>query len=228
MAPAYYRVGVVLFNGVDILDFAGPIEILSHVSHNQNPDDPYRAFEIITIAQTDTVNAASSLKIAVDMSLEDASQQLTSFDILIVPGGPPAVIIPLIEKNGAELQLIESFSSLPERSNAEPRILLSVCTGAFFLGAAGILNGITVTTHHRALGMLQKICDKANGEAGSTKVVLKRYMDESAIGGRHLRVISAGGISSGLDATLYVVSQLLSTDMAEFVSRVMEYDWRKV
>ncbi|KAJ9660041.1 hypothetical protein H2201_007082, partial [Coniosporium apollinis] len=221
-----YRVGVLLFEGVDILDFAGPIEILSHVSTNQNPDNPDRVFEIRTIARSATVRAANSLTVAVDVLLDEARQELETYDILVVPGGPPAVMIPLSTAKGPELELIKGFAALRAKSEKDPRVLLSVCTGAFPVAATGLFGGLTVTTHHRALDVLSEICAKANVDGQKTEVVHKRFVDGGVIRDG-VRIVTAGGISSGLDAALYLVSQKTSHDMAAFISRVMEYGWRK-
>ena len=85
---------------------------------------------------------------------------------------------------------------------------------------------MTVTTHHRAVDVLREICERFNGKNGTpTNVVHKRYVDGGLLAGGSVRLITAGGISSGLDATFHIVSMLASSDMAEFVSRVMEYEW---
>lgn len=73
----YYKVAVILFDGVDILDFTGPIEVLSHVSHNKNPDKPDRMFQITTIGQNPTIRAAGSLTIQNDILLETAMAELS-------------------------------------------------------------------------------------------------------------------------------------------------------
>jgi transcriptional regulator GlxA family with amidase domain len=68
----YYNVGVIVFDGADILDFAGPMEILSHTSHNRSPDNPDRMFKIQTIARKPTIRAAGSLAVSVDLLLDEA------------------------------------------------------------------------------------------------------------------------------------------------------------
>ena len=222
----YYKAGVLLFTGADILDFTGPMEVLLHVLHNRNPDGPDRMFAIETIAQSPTIRAANVLTVKVDTLLEDAVKKLADYDMLIIPGGPPSVVQPLVESNAAEVDMIRKFAALPMTSTQRPRILYSVCTGAFLLGGAGILTGMTVTTHHRAVDVLREICERFNGKNGTpTNVVHKRYVDGGLLAGGSVRLITAGGISSGLDATFHIVSMLASSDMAEFVSRVMEYEW---
>ncbi|KAJ5837066.1 hypothetical protein N7447_003092 [Penicillium robsamsonii] len=225
----YYKVAVLLFPGADILDFAGPIEVLSHVSHNQNPENPNRMFEIKTVACSPTICAASSLTVHADLLLPDAVDQISEFHIMVVPGGPPPVLQPLMERNTPEIDLIRKFAALSADKFTGPRILLSVCTGSFLLGAAGLLGGMTVTTHHHALDKLRDICAQSNspGELATT-VLHKRYLDAGLLKGRSVRLLTAGGVSSGLDATYYLVSQLTTHDMAAFIARLMEYDWREL
>ncbi|KAJ5181278.1 DJ-1 domain InhA-type [Penicillium cf. griseofulvum] len=222
----YYKVGVLLFPGSDILDFAGPIEVLSHVSHNRNPESPDRMFEIKTVACNPAIRAASSLTVHADLLLPDAVDQISEFHILVIPGGPPPILQPLIENNAPELDLIRKFAALPADNSSGPRILLSVCTGAFLLGAAGVLGGMTVTTHHHGVDRLRDICAHYNHpDAPATAVLHKRYLDGGLLKGGGVRLFTAGGVSSGLDATCYLVSQLTTHDMATFITRVMEYDW---
>ncbi|KAJ5775107.1 uncharacterized protein N7511_000118 [Penicillium nucicola] len=220
----YYKVGVLLFPGADILDFAGPIEVLSHVSHNRNPDNPDRMFDITTIARTKVNRAASALTVHADILLPQALEKVSEFDILIVPGGPPSILQPLLGDNVPELDLIRAFAALPQ-SPKGTRIVFSVCTGAFLLGAAGVIAGMTVTTHHKGLDQLREICTRSNGAAAETNVVHQRYLDGGFLSGGNVRLITSGGISSGLDATCYIVRDLTTAEMAGFVARVMEYDW---
>lgn len=222
----YYNVGVLLFQGADILDFAGPMEVFSHVSHNRNPDDPDRMFTIQTIARSTNIRAANALTVQVDTILDHALENISEYDALVVPGGPPSVLQPMVDTNVPEVELILKFARLPRTSSQRPRLLFSVCTGAFLLGVAGILPGLTVTTHHRAIGTLRDICLKFGGRGEPpTNVVHKRYIDGGYIKGDAVQVITAGGVSSGLDASFYMVRLLTTPEMAAFVSRLMEYDW---
>jgi transcriptional regulator GlxA family with amidase domain len=88
---------------------------------------------------------------------------------------------------------------------------------------------MTVTTHHHGLDRLREICARSNdAEAAATNVVHKRYIDGGLLRGGSVRLITAGGISSGLDATCHIVRELTTAEMANFVVRVMEYDWREL
>ncbi|KAJ5795266.1 hypothetical protein N7457_001865 [Penicillium paradoxum] len=225
----YYTVGVLLIPGGDILDFAGPIEVLSHVSHNQNLDSPDRMFKIQTIASSFAICAADTLTVQANILLPDAIDRISEFQMLIIPGGLPSVLQPLMDSKAPELNLIRKFAALPADTSSGPRILFSICTGAYLLGAAGILPGMSVTTHHRGLDALRDICARANAPDGpATQITHKRYIDGGLLKGEGVRLITAGGVSSGLDASCYIVSQLATHDMAAFVSRVMEHDWREL
>jgi transcriptional regulator GlxA family with amidase domain len=218
-----YNVGILVFNRVDVLDFAGPIEIFSHVSLNKNPDNPDRIYKCLTIARSPTIRAADSLTVSTDLLIEDALLELDQFDILVVPGAPPSVLAPLLASDSLEMQLVTAFAKLEPRSpEAGPRILFSICVGAFFLGAAGILGGLNVTTHHRGLERLGQICREVGREPAS--IVKKRFVDGGLSKFGRVSVITAGGISSGLDAALHIVGKQTSKDMESFIRRVMEYE----
>jgi transcriptional regulator GlxA family with amidase domain len=135
----------------------------------------------------------------------------------------------MVDANVPEVELIRRFAHLPRIASKQPRLLFSVCTGAFLLGATGVLSGLTVTTHHRAMNTLRDICVKfGNKSEPPTNVVHKRYRDGGVIKGDAVQVITAGGVSSGLDASFYVVRLLTTTEMAAFVSRLMEYNWNEL
>jgi transcriptional regulator GlxA family with amidase domain len=89
------------------------------------------------------------------------------------------------------------------------------------------MTGVSVTTHHRAIEKLREFCIRVNGEGAPPPEVLhKRYIDAGVLKVGSARLLTAAGVSSCLDASLYLVSQLTSLDMAAFISRVMEYDWK--
>lgn len=238
----YFEVAVLVFHGVDMLDFVGPVEVLSHASHNRNPDAPDRVYRFTMVGREGEIRAAANLKLRTDLQIEDvlnsnsgsdASKRLCAFDMLIVPGGPPSVIMPLLDKGSPEMRFLTAFSVLPPKpsqkshsSHLRPRLLVSICTGAFLLGAQGILAGIRCTTHHRALLLLSQIC----GTAQPAQILEKRYVDGGfckslAVHPGALQVVTSGGICSGLDMAIWIVGQQMGSEDAKFIARVMEYDW---
>jgi transcriptional regulator GlxA family with amidase domain len=100
-----------------------------------------------------------------------------------------------------------------QQSARDAEIVLSVCTGALILGKAGLLNGLTATTHFGAIELLRETAP------GATVRDNMRFVDNG-------KIITAAGISAGIDASLYLVGRLLGLNVAEETARYMEYDWR--
>ncbi|KAL9608360.1 MAG: hypothetical protein Q9167_006802 [Letrouitia subvulpina] len=216
-----YTVGIIVFPGADLLDFTGPHGVLSHVSYNNNPVTPEHVFNIELIAAKEEITASDPITIKRHRSIADARGQLENYDILIVPGGPLPVIQGIIDSNGEEYQFIKAFI---DTSKNEERILMSVCSGAFILGATGILAGKTATTHSLALDGLKDICDEASRKlgGGNTKVMKARYVD-GGLTKAGMRVITSGGISCGFDASLYLASLKTDDSASNFAAMVLEY-----
>ncbi|KAF2807296.1 DJ-1 PfpI family protein [Mytilinidion resinicola] len=223
-----YRAAILLFPGADILDFAGPAEILNNTTTNADPTGP-RAFTATTFSATNPVSSESgTLTLVPAISLAEARENLASYDILIVPGGGPEIMLALAKTGTEELGVIREFARLAEekKSEGKKRFLLSVCTGAFLLAAAGVLGGKRATTHFLGLEGLEMLCAQASTEAGGkgTEVVRKRWVENE---GEGLVTITAGGVSCGLDATLHVVERLVGRKAAEWVAELEEYAWRE-
>ena len=225
-ADKVYQVGVCLFNGADILDFLGPIEILSHALYESERTGQRGkcAFEITQIATTDTIIAGDLITITPNVTYADASKMIEKFDILVVPGGPPPLIMEMA-KPGPEVSFIKAFNALGLKEGEE-RIILSVCTGALLVGASGALNGLKATTHHMALDLLKQI-------DGSIDVLSRdqidgngRYVD-SGRNAKGVRVVTAGGVTCGLDASLYVAELKAGRKAAEMSALITEYDLKR-
>ena len=121
---------------------------------------------------------------------------LTEFDVLVVPGGPGTRS--LVKDEG----LVDWLRTFPRN-----RLVASVCTGSLLLGAAGWLRGKRATTHASALHEL--------GAYGAV-VVSERVVDEG-------QLVTAGGVTSGLDLGLHLVRRLQGADAAERIARQMEW-----
>jgi transcriptional regulator GlxA family with amidase domain len=232
---ASYRVAIIVFNGVDVLDFCGPLEVLTAPSRISTSSASKAPIQPILIAAAPTVRCMSPMTVSRDMSIADAHAQLVDWDAVIVPGGPPEIIKALLtaqDKDSAGVEIMEflkAFTALDAAAaeGKRERVIMSVCTGALFLGATGILEGKKATTHHQAVDELRQIAGP-----GTEVVGFKRWIDGGLVeGGRNgrsrgLRVVTAGGISSGLDASLYFVSLLGGAEVAKVSARMMEYQWR--
>jgi transcriptional regulator GlxA family with amidase domain len=155
---------------------------------------------ILLVAETaDPVTAMGGMKVVPDSDFASCPP----LDVLIVPGGPGER---REHDNPAVLDFIRARSQ-------ETKITASVCTGAFFLGKAGLLDGRRATTHFMSIGRMRDMFP------GVEVVEDARYVDEGGI-------ITSAGISAGIDMTLHILKRLLGEDAARAAARVMEYDYR--
>jgi transcriptional regulator GlxA family with amidase domain len=190
------QVAILIFDRVEVLDFAGPYEAFN-VAGEVNDPPPFHVF---TVAEsTEPVRARGGLAIVPHTS----TAAMPRADVLIVPGG--AGVRALLHKP-------QVLAWLREQA-AAGEVLASVCTGALLLGAAGLLDGLTVTTHHENLDDLRAI---TGGRA--TIVSDQRYIDNG-------RVLTAGGVSAGIDMALHLVRRLAGDEALRRTLRVMEYPW---
>lgn len=191
-----WKIGILLFNEVEVLDFAGPFEVLSITTY---PDSNIKPFEIKTIAQTkEIVRARNGLQVLPDYSFTDNP----NFDILIIPGG-----------YGAEEIEIHNDVVVSWIKNQMNRVTLmtSVCTGAFLLAKAGLLDGKRATTHWLDIDRLERDFEKVVVERGV------KYVDEGSI-------ITSGGISAGINMSFFLIGKLLGEEIARTTAKRMEYD----
>lgn len=195
------NVAIYLFDDVEVLDFAGPFEVFSTASRvfgRKHPDarPPFRVF---TVGASNTpIAARGGLVVRPEFSFADHPR----IDLLLVPGGVIA----------AELKKPEVVSWVAAWA-AAAELTASVCTGAFLLGAAGLLEGKAATTHWEDAADLRAMLPAVRVVEGV------RWVDEGS-------VITSGGISAGLDMSLHIVARLAGADLAGDTARQMDYEWR--
>ena len=187
-------IGVALFEGAEELDWAGPWEVLAAWAE-QWPDDGVRVF---TLARKDgPVTCAKGLRVLPDETWETAPP----LDVLVYPGGRGT---PKELTDEAVLDWIRGHA----RSGA---LVTSVCTGSLVLAAAGLLDGKPATTHWQSLELLPTL---------GTEVEVRpddRFVDTGA-------VITAAGVSAGIDMAPHLVARLHSPERAREVRRYIQYD----
>jgi transcriptional regulator GlxA family with amidase domain len=187
------NVAILLFDDVEVLDFAGPFEVFAVTDELRDNG----AFNVFTFAENiGTVRARNGLKVIPHFSREDCPPP----HVLIVPGGVGTR--PLLNKP-ALLEWIQKRA-------AKAELVMSVCTGALVLAKAGLLDGLRATTHHKCLDLLREL-------APHTEIVdTERFVDNG-------RIITAAGISAGIDCSLHVVERLLGQEAAGQTAHHMEY-----
>jgi transcriptional regulator GlxA family with amidase domain len=193
-------VGIFVFDDIELLDLAGPYEVFTtaaRVNEREFPSAP-PLFDVFTVARSSRqIRAHAGLRLRADHDFSSHPE----IDLLVVPGG-------IVDQELAEPEVALWIASVAERS----RIIASVCTGAFLLAAAGLLEGRSATTHREDIDDLRRM-------ARSVKVVDNvRWVDEGA-------VVTAAGISAGIDMSLHLVERLAGRDLALATARYMEYDW---
>ena len=188
------KVGIFLFNEVEVLDFAGPFEVFSLASK-----DDEKLFQVVTIGESgQTISARNGLSIIPTSKFADEPD----LDILIIPGGYGAREIEI--KNRKVIEWIR-------KQQSRSKIIASVCTGAFLLAECGILDNKKATTHWMSIERFENDYPKI------TVVKNVKFVDEGV-------VITAGGISAGINMSLHIVKRLFGADIARQTARRMEYD----
>ena len=192
-------VDVLLFDGVDELDFCGPYEVLAscrRLVDGRWSDKP--AFHVQTVADgSRTVQCAHGLCVLPDKSLTQAYEA----DIIIIPGGPGA------RKENLPLHILEFLIHAADSAD----IIASVCTGAFILAKAGLADGRQVTTHSAQTDVLAKMYPKVHVVKGPRVVN----------GGGKL--MSSAGISAGIDLALAIIARYEGKETAQFAAKRLEW-----
>ena len=189
------NVAILIFDEVEVLDFCGPFEVFSVAGRRGGPEP----FNVYTVAEkAGPVLARNNLSVNPAHTLADCPRP----DVLLVPGG-----------YGTRREMHnEALTGWIRRRAAEVELLLSVCTGALLLAKAGLLEGLSATTHHGAFGLLREAAP------GAAVLESERVVDNG-------KVILSAGISAGIDMSLYAVGRLLGEEQAGETARYMEYDW---
>lgn len=228
MAPVY-NAAVLVYSEADILDFAGPLEVLT--TQGGVVPGTESVFETTTVGFKNPIKVAkSALTIAPDALIQDLEADLSNYDILIIPGAAvepvKALLSPDSDEGKAIVSLIKKFVSLPPRKETGNRVLQSVCTGAVLLAAAGVLANRTVTTHHLCYDVVKEVADQVAGGDSKINVVKKRWVDAGTTDAG-VKILNAGGVTSGLDTTLYLVETLVGKEQAEWAAEIIEFERRK-
>ncbi len=189
------NVGILIFEGVEVLDFSGPFEVFSVAGRLSGQEHS----NVFTIGDTlDPISTRGGLSVNPTYDLSKSPP----IDILIVPGGTGT---------RREIHNQKLLEWIIKRA-AEAELTLSVCTGALLLAKAGLLGGLEVTTHHDALDLLKEL--EPRGLIRSDR----RFVDNG-------RIILSAGISAGIDMSLYVIAKLHGKELALRTARQMEYAW---
>lgn len=197
------RIDILLFDGFDELDAIAPFEVLRAAA--QAGADIYT--QLVTLSQEIEVKAANGLRVRPESALLLLEHDRP--DLLIVPGGGWNTRAPRGAWHEAERGQIPAMLA---RLHASGTILASVCTGGMLIATAGLLEGRPAVTHHRALDDLR---------ATGANIVDARVVDDGDI-------VTAGGVTSGLDLALWLVERFAGHEIAHRIESQLEYERRGI
>jgi transcriptional regulator GlxA family with amidase domain len=180
-----FEVAILLYKGVELLDFTGPVEVFSST----------KGIHVQTFALDDDTILANGVALKPAYRLAN----LPKADLILLPGGDVGEIY----KN---TRLIDWLKTEHQRGAR----LMSVCNGAVILAETGLLDHLSITSHHNAIPYLRKRLPRA-------KILEKtRFVDNNSI-------LTTGGVSAGIDGALHVVATLKGRQVAEKTAYYMEY-----
>jgi len=198
-------VGILVYPEVEALDFCGPYEVFSLAHTHDAPPASGKSeamgpmnflFDVrIVAASTQPVTVRGGMKVVPTESFDSCPQ----VDILVIPGGGKAGVV----NDAALLAWVSKQAKKAE-------LVTSVCTGSFILAEAGLLDGKSSATHQMAVKKMRAKYPKVTVIAG------KRVVEDG-------NIVTAAGVSSGLDMSLQVVGKLHGDDVAGMVAEIIEY-----
>jgi transcriptional regulator GlxA family with amidase domain len=196
-ADGRIRVAVVLTEGATVIDFAGPWEVFQDV---RLPGTDAAPFELYTVSdQAQPIQTSAGMTVVPRYSFKDA---------------PPPQIVVVGAQGGRSPEMLAWLCRQAQRAD----VLMSVCTGAAKLAAAGLLDGKTATTHH-------DFVDVFNVRFPGVRFVRSaRFVQSDTV------ILTAGGLTSGIDGALHVVDRYFGREVAQQTATYMEYEgtgWKR-
>ena len=189
------RVAFLLGNNANVIDTAGPWEVFQDAAVPEGSG--IREFELYTVApERKLLTMTGGLQVQPKYTLDDAPQ-------------PHVIVVPAHRGTPQSLAWLK-------RAHAGTDVTMSVCTGAFQLARAGLLEGLHATTHHDFFDDFAKEFPGVELQRGL------RFVDNG-------RIATAGGLTSGMDMALHVVSRYCGVEAAAATAKYMEYTseaWR--
>ena len=183
------QVAILIFDGVQIIDFTGPYEVFGQAR-----------FDVFTVSESgETITTSMGMSVNPSYSFESSPAP----DVLLVPGGD--VMAMLEDPEVLEWVRVQA---------AKAEHVLSVCNGAFILAEAGLLDGLTATTFYGLLDDFERTYQEVH------VVRDQRFTDNG-------KIVTSAGLSSGIDASIHLVSKIRGRDVAKSLALHLEYDWNE-
>jgi putative intracellular protease/amidase len=188
------NLAIFIFDGVQIIDYTGPFEVLGQ-AHDANR----RLFNVYTVAEkAGPITTNMGMTVVPKYTFED----MPKADVLVLPGGG-------VDRHLENAKVIKWV----QETAGQAEYVMSVCNGAFYLGKAGLLDGLTATTFYGLIPELKELAPKAR------VVSDQRFADNG-------KIITTAGLSSGIDGALHLVERVAGRGYAQEVALNMEYNWQ--
>lgn len=188
------NIGIYIYDDAEVLDFSGPFEVFSTANRLSG-----NAWNVYLVSETGSlVTARGNFMIQPHYSISNHP----AIDVLVIAGG---VHTEEIKK--------ENVINWVSQISGSAKFAASVCTGCFLLAEAGLLDGLSATTHWEDIPDLKSRYPRLNVLENQRWVHNGKY-------------VTSGGISAGIDMSLFVVSKLASVDLAWETAKQMEYRWQ--
>jgi transcriptional regulator GlxA family with amidase domain len=187
-----WNVAIVIYNQMELLDFAGPAETFQAAGGGER-------YQVYTVSDTrKPIVSQGFVTITPQYTIADCPPP----DLVVIPGGNATTA----RKNQKLMAWIKSVAP-------DVQCMFSVCTGAFVLADAGLLDGLEATSHHGAVANLRKKYPKVKVRED------RRVVDNG-------KIVTAAGVSAGIDGALHVVARMCGQKVAKRTAEYMEYRWQ--
>ena len=186
-------VAFAISEGVTVIDFAGPWEVFQdvHVSSRGSDMEEQMPFQLFTVSdKMEPLTGSGGLKLVPDYTFDTAPQ-------------PKVIVVPAQRGSSSLHAWLRKVSPATD-------VTMSVCTGAFQLGKAGLLSGKSATTHHDFFEQFEKSFPDVSLKRGL------RFVENE-------KISTAGGLTSGIELALRVVDRYFGRDVAQSTATYMEY-----
>lgn len=191
------NIGIYIYNQAEVLDFSGPFEVFTTASrcYGLGDNEPFNTFLISETGAT--VTARAGYKVIPHYGIDDHP----TIDVLIVVGGV----------HNQEMKKAAVIHWISQQAK-QVSIVASVCTGAFILAQAKVIQSQRVTTHWEDISDLKRLFPMLQVVDGV------RWVDAG-------NIITSGGISAGIDMSLHIVRRLYGEKLAKKKAEQMEFAW---
>ncbi|MEO1487447.1 MAG: DJ-1/PfpI family protein [Bacteroidota bacterium] len=188
------NVGILIFDGAEVLDFAGPFEVFAVTSEIND----FGLFNVFTVSESlEPISAVNGLSVNPDYDFANCPE----LDIVIISGG----------SGTRELMNNQKMLDWIHKTYLKSELTLSICSGARLLGVLGLLHGRPYCTHHLVYDHMKEIVPTGIPQKD------KRFVSTG-------KIYTSGGISAGIDLSFHIVETLHGIAIAEKTAAYMEYD----